>query len=69
MSVRYVTQRDPDGTWSVREVASNRPAVLQGTPQLGLTEDRAAVRTKKLNSHLIEEDRALPQSPLVSPVL
>ena len=56
MSARYVVQRDRDATWSVREIASNNPAILKGALQVGLTEDLAAIRTKKLNSHIIEAD-------------
>lgn len=62
MSLRYVVQRDLDGTWSVREVGTNVPAVLHGTPQLGLTEDLAAIRAKKLNDHLLKADGPLPET-------
>jgi hypothetical protein len=65
MSARYVVQRDLDGTWSVREVASNGPVILQGTPQLGLTEDLAVIRARKLNTHVIEADNCSGKS--VSP--
>ena len=57
MSARYVAQRDLDDTWSVREITSNKPIVLKGATQLGLTEDLAAIRTKKLNSGILEADR------------
>lgn len=56
MSLRFVGQRDFDGTWSVRVAGSNDPVALQGKPQLGLTEDVAAIRAKKLNDHLLQPD-------------
>jgi hypothetical protein len=62
MSLRYVVQRDSDGTWSIREAGSNVPAILYGTPQLRLTEDLAAIRAKKLNDHLLEADGPLPET-------
>ena len=56
MSLRFVVQRDLDGTWSVRVAGSNDPVSLHGAPQLGLTEDLAVIRAKKLNDFLIEPD-------------
>jgi hypothetical protein len=41
MSKRYVTQRDPDGTWSVRDCDTNATAVLAGVLLAGMSEQRA----------------------------
>jgi hypothetical protein len=49
MSYRYVTQRDFDSTWSVREVATNNRAVYRGQVLAGLTEAVAALNVRKLN--------------------
>jgi len=56
MSLRFVVQRDMDGTWSVRLAGSNDVVSVHGSPQLGLTEDLAVIRAKKLNDFLIEAD-------------
>ena len=61
MSPRYVVQRDLDGTWSVRVAGSNDPVVLDGSPQLRLTEDLAVIRAQKLNNHLIKADGLLAE--------
>ena len=56
MSTQYVVRRDPDSTWSVREILSGSPAVVGGARQVGLGEDLALIRAKKLNTHIIEVD-------------
>ena len=56
MFFRYVVQRDLDGTWSVRESATNSPALLRGSLLVGLTEKMAAGYARKLNSRVIEAD-------------
>jgi hypothetical protein len=56
MLARYVVQRDLDGTWSVRETATNNPASLRGTALVGLSEKMAANHAKKLNNRLSEVD-------------
>jgi hypothetical protein len=68
MSYRYVTQRDLDGTWSVREAASDNIVVLLGATQVGLSEDIAAIRTRKLNAGFIQADThlCLKELPLES---
>ena len=48
--IRYLTQRDPDGTWSVREADTNVPAVDMGKVMVGLTEQSAALTAQKFNS-------------------
>ena len=47
---RYVTQRDPDGTWSVREADTNCPAVDMGKVMVGLTEKTASLNAQKFNN-------------------
>jgi hypothetical protein len=49
MTYRYVTQRDLDGTWSVREVATNSRAIYRGKILAGLAENVAAINARKLN--------------------
>ena len=56
MSFRYVLQRDLDGTWSVRETATNSPALLRGSLLNGLTEKMAANHARKLNTRVIDVD-------------
>lgn len=68
MALRFVVQRDLDGTWSVRVSGSNDPVVLHGTPQLRLTEDLAAIRAKKLNDHILEADNTLAEATMPQPV-
>jgi len=46
---RYVTQRDPDGCWSVRDSETGVVAVVAGVRQLGLTEAMAGRRCNSLN--------------------
>ena len=55
MVPRYVAKRDPDGSWSVRQVATKRPAIVRRTPLVGLTESAAALSAKKLNSGALKE--------------
>jgi hypothetical protein len=65
MLARYVVQRDPDGTWSVRETSTNTPAIVNSELQVGLTEARAVIRAGKLNSRIIEADhRSEETTPL-----
>ena len=47
---RYVTQRDPDGTWSVREADTNAPAIDMGKVMVGLTENAAGLTAQKFNN-------------------
>ena len=47
--VRYVTQRDPDGGWSVRDSETGVVAVVAGVRQVGLTEAMAGRRCSSLN--------------------
>jgi hypothetical protein len=49
MTYRYVTQRDLDGTWSVREVGTKCRAIYRGKVLAGLSEKVAALSAKKLN--------------------
>ena len=54
---QYVARRDPDGSWSVRQVATKRPAVVRRTPLVGLTESAAELSARKLNSGSLRERR------------
>ena len=56
MHQRYVTQRDPDGKWSVREVANNIRAIYRGRLLAGLTENVAALNARTLNDRLESVD-------------
>ena len=46
---RYVTQRDPDDGWSVRDSDTGLVAVVGGVRQAGLTEAMASHRCSSLN--------------------
>jgi hypothetical protein len=47
---QYVRQRDVDGSWSVRELETNCPAILMGRLMLGLTEEDAVLHLRKFNA-------------------
>jgi len=50
MSFQFVVQRDPDGTWSVRERATNAPVVTgEKRPLSGLSEKEAVLHGRRLN--------------------
>jgi len=55
MSYRYVTQRDIDGTWSVREVVTNIRAIYRGKILAGLNEKAAALLARRLNDSRIAD--------------
>jgi hypothetical protein len=58
---RYVTQRDPDGRWSVRESDTHMPAEDRGVPLVGLNEKLACLHARRLNNWNIgAESRAVP---------
>lgn len=63
MAPQYVAKRDPDGSWSVRQVATKRPAVVRRMPFVGLTESAAALNAKKLNSGTLREKRPFAWEP------
>ena len=71
MSTRYVVRRDPDSTWSVREILSGSPAVVRGAAQVGLREDLAVIRASKLNTHIIDVDdhQSSRPEPLVERII
>jgi len=48
-SMRYVTQRDADGTWSVRARDTNKIAVRGSVKLAGLSEKLAALHARRLN--------------------
>lgn len=50
MSFQFVVQRDLDGTWSVRQRATNVPVTIRGKTLSGLTEKAAAQHAKRLNT-------------------
>jgi hypothetical protein len=50
MLPRYATQRDLDGSWSVRDTTTGQIAIVRGMPVVGLTEGMAAMRARKLNA-------------------
>jgi len=52
MIYRFVTQRDLDGTWSVREVANNSRAICRGKLLAGLTEKVAALNARNSTTDL-----------------
>ena len=54
--MRYVTQRDPDGTWSVRERDTQRPAVQRDVAMIGLTEKLAVLNARRLNAWNVVPD-------------
>ena len=57
---RYVTQRDPDATWSVREADTNVPAIDMGKVMVGLTEHAAALTARKFNNWGLVRTNATP---------
>ena len=60
---QYVAKRDLDGSWSVRQVATKRPAVVRRTPLVGLTESAAAESARKLNSGALRERQPFAWEP------
>ena len=60
---RYVTQRDPDATWSVREADTNVPAIDMGNVMVGLTEQAAALAARKFNNWGLVRANATPPIP------
>jgi len=68
MSQRYVTQRDPDGTWSVREAGTNCPAIDMGKVMAGLDESAAVLTARRFNNWgLVRISDTSPQ-PLTSKI-
>ena len=49
MAFQFVVQRDLDGTWSVRERATNAPVVTGDKPLSGLSEKAAVQHARTLN--------------------
>ena len=47
---KYKASADDDGSWSVLDAESDIPAVLNGVPQVGLTEDQARDVSEILNA-------------------
>ena len=47
---QYVRQRDFDGSWSVRELETNCPAILMGRLMVGMTEEDAVLHLRKVNA-------------------
>ena len=47
---KYAASEDDTGTWSVTDVASDMPAVLDGVPQVGLSRDEAQAVAETLNA-------------------
>jgi len=64
--MRYLTQRDPDGTWSVCERDSNRSAIYMGVAMAGLTEKLAVMNARRLNAWKIVTDAPADPSPWLS---
>ena len=69
MTYRYVTQRDLDGTWSVREVANNGRAIYRGKLLAGLTEKVAALNAKKLNDRIDTVDGPVASAVACPPLV
>ena len=60
---RYVTQRDPDGTWSVRESDTQAPANDRGVPLVALNEKLACLYARRLNNwNIVSQGRTVPSS-------
>ena len=62
---RYVTQRDPDASWSVRDADTNVPAIDRGKVMVGLTEHAAVLAARKFNNWGLVRVHATP--PLAAP--
>lgn len=62
---RYITQRDADNSWSVREAETNVPAVDMGRVMAGMTETAASLAARKFNNWglvRVNATSALPSS-------
>ena len=53
---KYQAVRDDAGSWSVVGAENELPAVLDGVPQVGLTEDEARDIAATLNEMTDDED-------------
>ena len=52
---KYVASED-DGVWSVNDIESDMPAVLDGVPQVGLSREQAEAVAETLNAMTDDED-------------
>ena len=52
---KYVASED-DGVWSVNDIESDMPAVLDGVPQVGLSREEAEAVAETLNAMTDDED-------------
>ncbi|MCW6507922.1 hypothetical protein [Lichenifustis flavocetrariae] len=53
---KYKAAADEDGSWSVIDAESEIPAVVNGVPQVGLTEDLAREVADTLNAMMDDGD-------------
>ena len=53
---KYAASEDEAGLWSVIDVESDIPAVLDGVPQVGLSRDEAEAVAGTLNAMTDDED-------------
>ena len=53
---KYAASEDEAGLWSVIDVESDIPAVLDGVPQVGLSRDEAEAVADTLNAMTDDED-------------
>ena len=67
---RYVAQHDPDGTWSVRELESNCPAIILSRLMVAMTEMDAVLTVRKLHASGIFQGphyaKPIPEHPATS---
>ena len=52
---KYAASED-DGVWSVTDIESDMPAVLDGVPQVGLSREEAQAVAETLNAMTDDED-------------
>lgn len=54
--VKYRAVADEGGQWSVMDVETEMPAILDDVPQVALTQDEAEAVAETLNAMLSDED-------------
>jgi hypothetical protein len=56
MTPRYDVRQEEDGSWTVYDIATDLPAVINDVPQLGHGEDDARDVARELDELMNDED-------------
>ncbi len=56
MTPRYEVRQEADGSWTVVDVATDMPAVVNDMPQLGHSEEDARAVARELDELMGDED-------------